>query len=172
MPVHWHTRLYASALLVLSEKTRLEIARQAVACFLCQTWEPKELIVVNGTGQPFDAESGITVIEARGTVDGLNRLAWASANGEWCVWWSDACFYGTDYLRLHVQDAEPGTVTAAIPVTGYCVDTGTTRVLHGWDTAMLSSGRHFFAAPSEAPAGRVRIVRIGPDNLMRFIHGN
>ena len=88
-----------SCLLVINQQERLRLARQAVECFLLQTWPNKQLIIVNGVPDLNGVRQTVTnrvhpwIVEehvpAGMTVGTMRNMALEFASGEWIMQWDD-----------------------------------------------------------------------------------
>jgi glycosyltransferase involved in cell wall biosynthesis len=99
-------------------RNRRSLAERAVRCFAAQTWERKELVIVDDGDEdyapmlaPYIA-AGVAIryhrIELRPDVllGGLRNLTLDLAEGECCMQWDDDEWYGAD--RIEVQAAHLG----------------------------------------------------------------
>lgn len=119
MNIVWHNYPTVSALLVLCDSSRFPLARRAVECFAAQEWPHRNLVIVNSTGQSF--MSGEICVPRKGT-EALRKLAVECAHGEWCVWWSDECWFAPTYIHAHMLASSRERQTIVRTVTSYAVD--------------------------------------------------
>jgi len=54
----------------------------------------------------------------------LKKVAIDCAEGEWCVWWADDCWFAPGYVRAHMRAADKLRYTQAWEVTACAAGTG------------------------------------------------
>ncbi len=76
---------------------RFRHLRQALACFLAQDYEPKELVILNDHPKPIRCdEPGVRVVNVAERYEGMGRKRQALldlARGRWAAQWDDDDFY-------------------------------------------------------------------------------
>jgi hypothetical protein len=88
-----------SCVLVIGDKARLGIARQAVECFVKQVYARKQLVIVNGVPEEIDLDTRVTnvgyheIVEQRvapgQSVGMMRNLGLEAADGDWIMQWDD-----------------------------------------------------------------------------------
>ena len=116
----------------------------AVHCFLRQTVERKQLIVVNASGERFDFDSSsVKVIDAKDTFSGVLKNQALSASSGLCFNWSTSCWYSNTYLERFAREIPtyPGFFRkGGFTFVGFSIqDFPRARYdLHGSDEALLA----------------------------------
>lgn len=106
-----------SALMVTGMAGRLHMARQAVKCFLDQSYPNKELVIVNDGDYlvlPPELAGRHDILELRiprtfaTTLGDLRNLAMANAKGDWMIQWDDDDWYAPDRIHHQMLDCHLG----------------------------------------------------------------
>lgn len=104
-----------SALMVTGKPGRQHLVKAAIRSFLAQTYENKELIIVNDGPEPltldddeFRTNAQIKEIFLPGgrNLGDLRNVAVDNAAGDWCIQWDDDDWYGPDRMTVQMADYE------------------------------------------------------------------
>ena len=85
-------------------KNRRDLARRSIACFMSQTWQNKELVIIDDGDEDYTAlietfDAGQRIQYNRISADpdrllgGLRNISLDRANGEYCMQWDDDEWY-------------------------------------------------------------------------------
>lgn len=133
--VPWHTHPFVSGVLVVSDATRVPLAREAADSFTKQDWPVKELIVVNTTGVflGLGRELLFTVPPTSDRKE-LVRIGYCASGGEWCAVLDDNAWYAPEYLKTQMAQAVDG-VRVMLTSGVFYFDTRQRATVRRWDMA-------------------------------------
>lgn len=104
--------LCSAVMITGKSKERLPLARQAVKCFIEQSYPERELVVINDGEESLGFYHPYNVYEfhvARGkTLGELRNLAFQYARGAWMLQWDDDDFYQPGLMSYMMENREPG----------------------------------------------------------------
>ena len=105
-----------SCVLVFGDPKRLRIARKAVNQFVAQTYERKQLVIVNATDQavtnvPYAAIKEVRIDERSPSIGFMRNKGIALADGSWIKQWDDDDVYDPLLLAYQMGCRKPGHAT-------------------------------------------------------------
>jgi len=173
--ISWHTHPLVSVLLITTSPSRRALVEQAIACFEAQDWPLRELVLINGTGYPFHIAHGQQVRVGAKSPGTLKNMALECAQGEWCVWWDDACWFEPGYISLHMVSASKPRVTVAGILRVYNVGTQQEQVVHAGQLAgffRLQSRRYLENGDDEQFFSQFLEKRVldASEHVLKFVH--
>lgn len=120
---------------MVTDATRIALAKEAASSFVNQSWPVKELVVVNTTGVTLglDREILFTVPPTTNHAE-LLRIGYCASGGEWCAVLEDNAWYEPGYLDAQMAQATDG-VRVMLHTGIFYFDTRHRIYVRRWDTA-------------------------------------
>jgi len=105
--------LVTAVMITGKSEARNPLAREAVRCFVEQTYLPRELLILNEGKEAIGVEAGkIREIQiekvATRTLGDLRNLALELAHGDWVIQWDDDDWYGPERIEAQMRARRPG----------------------------------------------------------------
>jgi hypothetical protein len=105
--------LVTAVMITGKSQARNPLAREAVRCFVEQTYPPRELLILNEGEEAIGVEArNIREIQiekvATRTLGDLRNLALELANGDWVIQWDDDDWYGPERIEAQMHARRPG----------------------------------------------------------------
>lgn len=178
--VPWHTHPFVSGLLIVRERSRLEMASETARSFLAQSWPVKELVVINTTGIPMNLRdareflfTAVGWTYAQSVSLGLSAIL-----GEWCAILYDDAWYAEHYVERQMRQSDPAVVSVTLEAEAVYLNTGRRERLRRWELASVVFCRR--ACPAlEHPFSLQKFLRSFPAQRLveapeplvtRFLH--
>jgi hypothetical protein len=105
--------LVTAVMITGKSQARNPLAREAVRCFVEQTYPPRELLILNDGEEAIGVEAGnireirIEKVATR-TLGDLRNLALELAYGDWVIQWDDDDWYGPERIEAQMRVRRPG----------------------------------------------------------------
>lgn len=148
-------------------RRRAPLLRRAVGCFLNQSWEPRELLVVYESDD--DATRGVLAglddervraievpIEPKQTLGALRNLAVSESCGQYVTQWDDDDWYHPDRLAAQMRAIRESGKPGCVLSRWTCLDAETRRAYlaphRAWEGSLLIERNAMVAYP-ELPRG-------------------
>jgi len=105
--------LVTAVMITGKSQARNPLAREAVRCFVEQTYIPRELLILNEGKETIGVEAGnireirIEKVATR-TLGDLRNLALELAHGDWLIQWDDDDWYGPERIEAQMRARRRG----------------------------------------------------------------
>ena len=105
-----------SCVMIFSDPKRLRVARKAVNQFVAQTYERKQLVIVNATDQavtnvPYSAIKEVRIDDRNPSLGAMRNKGLSLADGDWIKQWDDDDVYDPLLLAYQMGCRKPGHAT-------------------------------------------------------------
>jgi glycosyltransferase involved in cell wall biosynthesis len=102
-----------TAVMVTGNPGRRALAEAAIKSFQLQTWDNKELLIVDDSGAEWPSMPNVRVAEMpqtqeRLTLGALRNIGLAQARGDWIIQWDDDDWYHEQRIKFMMGRTKPG----------------------------------------------------------------